>query len=61
MIHCLLKLFDYLAFVDTNGHICDYTLAADVQKFAPGLLFLTPYNNQTPGPRQAHRLKASET
>ena len=26
----------------------------------PGLLFLTPYKNQTPGQRQAHRLKVSE-
>lgn len=61
MIYCLLKLVNYLVFVDTNGHICDYQASADLQKFAPGLPFLTPYKNQTHGQRQAHILKASET
>ena len=48
-------------FVDTNGHICDYHVSADLQKLVPGLLFLTPYKNQTRGQRQAHRLKVRET
>lgn len=61
MIYCLLKLVNYLVFVDTNGHICDYQVSADLQKFVPGLPFLTPYKHQTHGQRQAHILKTSET
>lgn len=61
MIHCLLKLVNYLVFIDTNGHICDHHLSADLQNLVPGLLFLTPYKNQTPGQRQAHKLKVSKT
>lgn len=61
MIHRLLKLVNCLVFVDTNGHICDYHLLAELQKLVPGLLFLTPYKNQTHSQRQAQRLKESET